>query len=65
MRKRFSISLMFAVSWASCALRCDHWRAFEAEVGTVDKREVLCVCVWVAPGVRGLRDIVRLYGEFY
>lgn len=49
------MSLMFAVNWASCACKCDSCRAFEADVGTVDKREVLCVRV--APGVRGLSDI--------
>jgi len=49
------MSLIFAVSCASCACRCESCRVLEAEVGTVDNREVLWVCVW--PGVRGLSDI--------
>jgi hypothetical protein len=59
MRRRFSISLIFAVNCASCACRCESWRVLEAEVGTVDNREVLWVCVW--PGVRGLSDIFAFY----
>jgi hypothetical protein len=59
MRRRFSISLIFAVNCASRACRCESWRVLEAEVGTVDNREVLWVCVW--PGVRGLSDIFAFY----
>lgn len=33
---------MLAVSWASCAWRCESWRDFDAEVGTVERRLVVC-----------------------
>jgi hypothetical protein len=54
MRKRFSRSDMFAVNCASWAWRWLSCRDLDADVGTVERRDVLWLWLWewLVPGVR-------------